>query len=75
MNRITENLKSILISLASILSKVFRRTTQTGNTTLNAIRNIVIFGSTAVVGVAIFIYVLLIATLSETRNHGVNFAN
>lgn len=70
MNKIATNLKEILNSLAVIFSTIFRKAGCAGGTILDTLRTIIIFGSTAIIGIAIFIYALLLAALAPTKEWG-----
>jgi hypothetical protein len=68
MNQIATNLKSILTSLATMFSTLFRKVGYINSSLLDTIRTIIIFGSSAIVGLAIFIYVVILSiTLPQTN--------
>jgi hypothetical protein len=68
MNQLATNLKSILMSLATIFSTMFRKVGYVGSGVLDTLRTIIIFGCTALIGLAIFIYALIMAiVLPQTK--------
>lgn len=68
MTGIVTNLKSILTSLATIFSGLFRKVGYMKSSLVETLRTIIVFGCSTIVALAIFIYAVVMAITIPTSN-------